>query len=302
MKKKSTNKKTTNKKKIIKKSNIAKNKNIINIKINTHQNKTRQKQTPQNETKKEPSKAGEVVFLPARTIYQQTPLQPVQNYNFGELENIRESVKRQEDLFAKYLNTINLAGRSEILSPEIPVKVPVKAPVKAPVKTPKVPAPKPTVTESLDDLPVDSASSDGIQTLNEVDTNQDKDLLLTTPSKPTLADHFKKAETPMNKVITELKQKLNERNENESDENALNKIMNNSVEQVKYDQKFKEYVELKKRIKGTSTNKTTKNKLNSIDKLQDAIDKLLAKETKTEKFSRNTRNLVEDEDTRPLFN
>lgn len=291
-------KKSTNKKKIIKKSNIAKNKNIINIKINTHQNKTRQRQTPLNETKKEQSKTGEVVFLPARTIYQQAPLQPVQNYNFGELENIRESVKRQEDLFAKYLNTINLAGRSEILSPEIPVKVPVKAPV----KPPKVPAPKPNVTESLDDLLVHLASTDGTQSLNEVDTNQEKDLLLSTPSKPTLADHFKKAETPMNKVMTELKQKLNERDENDFDEKALNKIMNNNITQTKYDEKFKEYVDLKKRIKGTSTNKTTKNKLNSIDKLQDAIDKLLAQETKTEKVFRDTRNTLEDETTRPYFN
>lgn len=186
-------KKTAHKKKSIKNSTIAKNKNIINIRINTHQKKRRQRTISKpKETIKEPNKTGEVVFLPARTIYQQAPLQPVQNNNVGELENIRESVRRQEDLFAKYLNTINLAGRGEVLSTEssAPVPAPVSAPEKvkapkAPAKKPKVSAPKPTVTESNDNLPVDLVGS---QTLDEVDTTVDKDKLVATPPKATLDD------------------------------------------------------------------------------------------------------------------
>lgn len=272
-------KKTTNKKKSIKNSNIAKNKNIINIKINTQQRKRRQRQ--QNETRKETNKAGEVVFLPARTIYQQAPLQPVQNSNIGELENIRESVKRQEDLFAKYLNTINLAGRGEVLNTEIPLKPP---------------APKPVFTESLGNLPIDSASTNGTQTLNEVDTNNDKDTLLSTTQMSNFFDTEDESEYEKRLTRTNERQKKKKiRNfeiVDDENENALNKIMMNNINRVKYDEKFYEYVELKKRINGTSTNKRTKNKLNTIDKVQAEIDKLLAREAKSKTNYGDTRNIL----------
>lgn len=175
--------------------NVAKNKNIINIKINTHR---RRKASDPTEVKKNaPAPAPEPVYLPARTIYQQVPLQPVQNNNVAELERVGTALRNQEELFASLLDRMNNSKEA--------TTAPAPAPAPVALKTPKTKRTPKT-------LPDDVEIIDGIQDLNEIDTQKQHDKLASEPKKKGINDFFGSGsqDPNMRSVIKELRVKFNE--------------------------------------------------------------------------------------------
>ena len=131
----------------------------------------------------------------------------------------------------------------------------------------------------------------------------EEDEMTTPPSTPAFSsmDNKKADTTPMGKVIGELKTVFGKPTNTED-------IMNmNMMNQAKYDEKFKEYVNLKKQVLGKTTYRTTRNKLNTIQKIQIEIDKLLhqeeikASQRKGFTAPKQSDAIIEDENTRLAF-
>jgi hypothetical protein len=238
---KKTNKKTSQKENENKKKkhgvnikNKNKNQNIINIKINTNKRRNTS-QNKVNDYNKEPSRNLRTEII---THYSTPQLQNFQQYM---PQTIKEYVPTQS-------TPISLDNKSDnvVLEQYVPKLKNIDTPFK-----------------SLDGTPNSLFTPQKMNESNLMD-NYSNYLSKNTPK-------------PFQSVINQLKEnfvKVHTKSDHSDNENILNTLNRNNIEKINYEKRFEEYKKIRMEVEGKNTYTKTKQKFNTIEMLDNEINKL----------------------------